>query len=125
MKRVIQMVFVAIMVSISAQAQKIQVVDADGNAIPLVSVLTEDGVLIGTTDISGTLTDVKGATKVVLTHVAYKTQLVSVASLTDGRVGRGRRQAQALSLHGILLPRLFIHRRLAPGLRWRYRASGL
>ena len=86
MKRVIQMVFVAIMVSISAQAQKIQVVDADGNAIPLVSVLTEDGVLIGTTDISGTLTDVKGATKVVLTHVAYKTQLVSVASLTDGRV---------------------------------------
>ena len=86
MKRVIQMVFVAIMVSISAQAQKIQVVDADDNAIPLVSVLTEDGVLIGTTDISGTLTDVKGATKVVLTHVAYKTQLVSVASLTDGRV---------------------------------------
>ena len=86
MKRVIKMVFVAIMVSISAQAQKIQVVDADGNAIPLVSVLTEDGVLIGTTDISGTLTDVKGATKVVLTHVAYKTQLVSVASLTDGRV---------------------------------------
>ena len=62
------MVFVAIMVSISAQAQKIQVVDADGNAIPLVSVLTEDGVLIGTTDISGTLTDVKGATKVVLTR---------------------------------------------------------
>ena len=37
MKRVIKMVFVAIMVSISAQAQKIQVVDADGNAIPLVS----------------------------------------------------------------------------------------
>ena len=86
MKRVIQMVFVAIMVSISAQAQKIQVVDADGNAIPLVSVLTEDGVLIGTTDISGTLTDVKGTAKVALTHMAYKTQFVSVASLTDGRV---------------------------------------
>jgi hypothetical protein len=67
MKRVIKMVFVAIMVSISAQAQKIQVVDADGNAIPLVSVLTEDGVLIGTTDISGTLTDVKGVAKVAPT----------------------------------------------------------
>ena len=66
MKRVIQMVFVAIMVSISAQAQKIQVADADGNAIPLVSVLTEDGVLIGSTDISGTLTDVKGTAKVAL-----------------------------------------------------------
>lgn len=86
MKRAIAMVFVALMMSISAHAQKIQVLDADGNAIPLVSVLTEDGVLIGTTDINGTLANVKGAAKVALTHLAYKPQLVSVASLTDGRV---------------------------------------
>ena len=86
MKRTIAMVFVALMMSISAHAQKIQVLDSDGNAIPLVSVLTEDGVLIGTTDINGTLANVKGAAKVALTHLAYKPQLVSVASLTDGRV---------------------------------------
>ena len=86
MKRAIAMVFVALMMSISTHAQKIQVLDADGNAIPLVSVLTEDGVLIGTTDINGTLANVKGAAKVALTHLAYKPQLVSVASLTDGRV---------------------------------------
>jgi hypothetical protein len=86
MKRTIAMVFVTLMMSISAHAQKIQVLDSDGNAIPLVSVLTEDGVLIGTTDINGTLANVKGAAKVALTHLAYKPQLVSVASLTDGRV---------------------------------------
>lgn len=40
-------------------AQKIEVVDADGHGIPLVSVLTEDGTLIGTTDLSGALSDVK------------------------------------------------------------------
>lgn len=68
------------------QAQKIHVVDDNGNDIPLVSVLTEDGVLIGTTDIDGVLSDVKGARKIALTHVAFKPQLVNVASLKDGRV---------------------------------------
>ena len=70
----------------SAQAQKIQIVDNDGNAIPLVSVMTENGNYIGTTDFDGVLNDVKGAAKVALTHVAYKPQLVTVASLQNGRV---------------------------------------
>ena len=71
---------------VSAQAQKIQIVDNDGNAIPLVSVMTENGNYIGTTDFDGVLNDVKGAAKVALTHVAYKPQLVTVASLQNGRV---------------------------------------
>ena len=80
------MVAAAIMVALSAQAQKIQVVDDDGNGIPLVSVLTEDGLFIGATDLNGVLADVKGASKVTLTHVAFKPQLVNVASLQDGRI---------------------------------------
>ena len=74
------------MTAMSAQAQKIQVVDTDGNAIPLVSVLTEDGTYIGTTDLNGVLADVKGAKKVAVTHVAYKPQLITVASLQNGRI---------------------------------------
>lgn len=66
------MVAVAMMTAISAQAQKIEVVGADGHGIPLASVLTEDGNLIGTTDLNGVLADVKGAAKVAVTHVAYK-----------------------------------------------------
>jgi len=86
MKKVLVMVAVAMMTVMGAQAQEIQVVDNDGNAIPLVSVMTEDGVLIGTTGLDGVLSDVKGATKVAVTHVAYKPQLVTVASLQDGRI---------------------------------------
>ena len=80
------MVAVAIMTAMSAQAQKIQVVDNDGNAIPLVSVMNEDGTYIGTTDLNGVLADVRGAAKVAVTHVAYKPQLVTIASLQDGRI---------------------------------------
>lgn len=80
------MVAVAMMTVVCAQAQKIVVVDDDGYGIPLASVQTEDGILIGTTDLNGELTDVKGAAKVAVTHVAYKPKLVSVSSLQNGRV---------------------------------------
>ena len=48
--------------------------------------MTEDGFLIGTTGMDGVLADVKGAAKVAVIHVAYKPQLVIVASLQDGRI---------------------------------------
>ncbi len=86
MRKILLMAAVALMTAMNAQAQKIKVVDNDGNAIPLVSVMTEDGVLIGTTGMDGVLADVKGARKVALTHVAYKPQLVIVASLQGGRI---------------------------------------
>ena len=76
----------AMMAVISVQAQRIEVVDANGHGIPLVSVLTEDGNLIGTTDLDGVVANVKGATKVAVTHVAYKPQLVTIASLVNGRI---------------------------------------
>ncbi len=71
---------------VDVQSQKIEVVDTDGNGIHLVTLLNEDGNMIGTTDLNGTIADVKGTTKIVLTHVAYKPQLVDVTSLKDGRV---------------------------------------
>lgn len=70
----------------SATAQRIEVVDSDGNGIHLVTVLTEDGNMIGTTSLEGVIADVKGAKKVVLTHVAFKSKTVDVASLQNGRV---------------------------------------
>lgn len=86
MKKILLIVAVAMMTAMSAMAQKIEVMDADGNGIPLVSVTTEDGVYIGKTDLNGVLADAKGARKVGLSHVAYKPQMVTVASLAEGRV---------------------------------------
>ena len=77
---------ISLLIAINARAQKITVVDSDGNGIHLVTILTEDGNMIGVTDLSGTLLDVKGAKKVVLTHVAYKSKLVDVSALQNGRV---------------------------------------
>ncbi len=70
MKKFLLMVAVVIMTAVSAEAQKIEVVDSNGHGIPLVSVLAEDGNLIGTTDLNGIVDNVKGAKKVALTHVA-------------------------------------------------------
>ena len=80
------MAAVALMTAFNVHAQRIQVVDNDGNGIPLVSVLTEDGTYIGTTGLDGVLADVKGAAKVAVTHVAYKPQLITVASLQGGLI---------------------------------------
>ena len=71
---------------VSAQAQKIQVVDDNGQGIGLASVMDSNGVLIGLTDINGVLADVKGNQTVAITHVAYKPTTVTVASLPGGRV---------------------------------------
>ena len=74
------------MATMSVWAQKVTTVDTDGNVIPLVSILTEDGVLIGTTDLHGVLADVKGVKKVSVSHVAFKPQTVNVAELKNGRI---------------------------------------
>ncbi len=86
MKKILLMVAVAMMAALSAQAQKIKTVDTQGNPIPLVTILGMDGVMIGTTNINGELDDVKGAAKVTVTHVAYKPQIVTVASLPNGQI---------------------------------------
>ena len=86
MKKSLFTLVALLLMTLSAKAQKITIVDNDGNGIHLVTVLTEDGNMLGVTDLDGTLLDVKGAKRIVLTHVAYKSKLVDVASLTDGKV---------------------------------------
>lgn len=81
---------VVLMAVMSTQAQKIEVLDAEGYGIPLVSVQTTNGILIGTTDLNGVVTDVKGIQKVALSHVAYKPQVVSIGSLPEGSQGARR-----------------------------------
>ena len=72
MRKVLLMAAVAIMTAMSAQAQKLQTVDKDGQPVPYASIISEDGNIIGTTDLDGVLNDVKGAEVVSITHVAYK-----------------------------------------------------
>lgn len=79
-------VLAVILFSSDIMAQKLVVRDNEGIGIPLASVLTEDGILIGTTDLDGVLPDVNGAKRVRITHIAYKPQMVTVASLKDGIV---------------------------------------
>lgn len=85
MKKILYLV-IGLMAAVSAEAQKIEVVDSDGNGIHLACVLTEDGDMIGTTDLNGIVADVRGVKRIVLTHVAFKSKLVDVASLQNGRV---------------------------------------
>ena len=84
MKKIHLMIAVAIMTVMSAQAQKIQTVDKDGQPIPYASIFTEAGDIIGTTGLDGILNDVKGAEVVSITHVAYKSKKVKVGQ--GGRV---------------------------------------
>ena len=84
MKKILLMAVVTMMTAMSVSAQRIQVTDNKGNAIPMVSVLAEDGTLIGTTDADGVLSDVKGAEVVTFTHVAYKSKKAKVGQ--GGRI---------------------------------------
>ena len=86
MKMTFVMAAVAMMTAMAVNAQTIKVVDGDGQPLPLVTILNEDGVMIGTTDMEGMSSDLQGVRKVVVTHVAFKSQMVDVASLQDGLV---------------------------------------
>ena len=84
MKRLFVLAIAAIMAAMGVNAQKIQVVDKDGQPVPYASVIGEEGNIIGTTDLNGVLDDVKGAEVVSVTHVAYKTKKAKVGQ--GGRV---------------------------------------
>ncbi|MBO4802545.1 MAG: carboxypeptidase regulatory-like domain-containing protein [Bacteroidaceae bacterium] len=86
MKKFFLMVVAAMMAAMNVNAQRIQVVDSDGNPIPLVTVLNEDGTMIGTTNLEGVFEDLQGVAKVTVTHVAFKSRQVNVADLADGRI---------------------------------------
>lgn len=66
--------------TVSVNAQKLEIVDKDGNAVPYASVMTADATLIGVTGMDGVIADVKGAKTVVISHVAYQPKTVAVGA---------------------------------------------
>ncbi|MBR6284468.1 MAG: carboxypeptidase regulatory-like domain-containing protein [Muribaculaceae bacterium] len=72
--------------SVCAMAQRLQVVDTDGQPVAYVCVTNEQGVLVGSTDIDGWLDDAKGTPTLVFTHVAFKPRTLRLADIADGRV---------------------------------------
>lgn len=76
---------VALMITTTVTAQRIQTVDDMGNPVGYVSVSNADnGKFIGTTDLQGVLTDIKGAQKLYVSHIAFKSQEVNVGGLKNG-----------------------------------------
>lgn len=80
------MVAALLLSATSAFAQRIQVLDTDGQPVPFVSVTDARGHYIGSTDLDGWLDDTKGNTTLNLSQVAYKPKTVDVSLLTDGKI---------------------------------------
>ena len=69
----------------SADAQKIKTVDAEGNPVGYATIINAvDGKMIGSTNLDGEFVNSAGVPKIIVTHVAFNTKTVDVASLTDG-----------------------------------------
>lgn len=67
--------------AIGARAQRIEVVDTDGNGVAYATVLNSDAEFIGTTSLEGILADARGAKSITVSHVAFKSKEVKL----DGR----------------------------------------
>ena len=96
----------ACLIAIGAKAQKIEVVDTDGNGIPYASILTPDADYIGVTNLEGILSDAKGAKDITVSHVAFKTKRVKL----DGKDVRITLEEADFSLEEITVePKPFIY----------------
>ena len=71
---------VTLMWTMVASAQRLEIVDKDGNAVPYASVMTADATLVGVTGMDGTIADIGGAKTVVISHVAYQPKTVAVGT---------------------------------------------
>ena len=70
MKKIL-MVVAALMVAICVNAQRIRIIDKDGQPVPYVSVMTADAKFIGVTDLDGVIADVKGADTIKNLHLPH------------------------------------------------------
>ncbi len=64
--------------AMSTSAQRLKVVDSDGNAVAYASVLNSDAEYIGITDLDGVVADLEGAQDISITHIAFKTKNVKL-----------------------------------------------
>lgn len=72
MKKILLMAAVALMTAMNSKAQRLQVVDTEGNPIAYASVLNPKAEYIGITDLEGIVPDLMGAKEISITHVAFK-----------------------------------------------------
>lgn len=70
--------------SMPLAAQRVQVVDDNGNAIALAAVRTADGVLLGITGLDGSVADIKGNSTIYVSHLAYKPRTITTSDLQVG-----------------------------------------
>lgn len=89
----------AFVVAVSAKAQKIEVVDSDGDGVPYASVLNANGEFLGITSLEGVLADAKGAKSVTISHVAFKPKEVAL----DGKDVRVTLEDADYSLNEIVI----------------------
>ena len=86
MKKTILFICLMLLCAIPLHAQRIQVVDGDGMPIPFVTVTTNEGKYIASTDIDGWIESVGDNTTIHLSQVAYKPLTIAVADIKGGRI---------------------------------------
>ena len=84
--RIILTWFLLLAATVAGQAQRIQVVDAEGQPVAYVCVTDEQGRLVGSTDVDGWLDDAKNTPVLNLSHVAFQDMTVRLADVQDGRI---------------------------------------
>lgn len=72
--------------ALTGYAQTFRVIDKDGDPVPYAVVTTEQGKLIGTTDINGIFENTTDNKVVCLSQMAYKPLTVNLAEVADGVV---------------------------------------
>ena len=85
-KKLLLFLVIILGLTVEASAQSITVIDTDGVPVAYATATTEQGTLIGVTDVNGLLQDTKGNNVLCFSHDAYKPVTVNVADLTDGMV---------------------------------------
>lgn len=85
-KKLLLFLVIILGLTVEASAQSITVIDTDGVPVAYATATTEQGTLIGATDVNGLLQDTKGNNVLCFSHVAYKPITVNVANLTNGVV---------------------------------------
>jgi hypothetical protein len=83
MRKVLLIAVAAMMATIDIQAQRLEIVDSDGTPVSYASVMTQDAKYIGITNLDGVIADAKGATDIVISHVAYKTKNVRLSGSNE------------------------------------------
>lgn len=80
------LIWLMVACAFNGYAQTIRVIDADGDPVPYAAVTTEQGKLVGTTDINGVFENTTENTVLCLSQVAYKPLSINLAEVVDGVV---------------------------------------